>query len=443
MKRSIGSRRWPSPETTKSFCAWCDLPVAETLFACYANGLLQASQRVSTLQRWRSAGSNGPPGSTWGDWGDDDELGRINLLTPEKVLQGSREVQPASRFCLSLPARPARAAPRSTSAAIRRSRPHRGHGRQPGDVFFNVHMSEMPDFGDPKYVDVWADDVVTLSLQYSTQWDSLAHVGAEFDADGDGVEEAVYYNGYRAGTDLVGPRRRRGRRGHVLRQPPRPRAHGVPRRAGPRRPRRPRATTSAHEWRRRRPGHPGGGHGRRRRGGRARRHAPAPHRLRHQGRRVGGQPDPRELFTSCAYLDAHDEALLEWIADSQIAALVADNYAVEGLLGKDRDPSRHSFLPIHHLCLFKLGVPLGELWYLHELARLAARARPQPLPAHGPATAPPRHRRLPGHPHRHRLTAKVQGGNERRPPARVNFCEPLRPHTERHFQILPSPPSRL
>jgi hypothetical protein len=41
---------------------------------------------------------------------------------------------------------------------------------------------------------------------------------------------------------------------------------------------------------------------------------------------------------------------------------------VEGLLGKDRDPSRHSFLPIHHLCLFRLGVPLGELWYLHELA---------------------------------------------------------------------------
>src|SRR3546814_15043839 len=34
---------------------------------------------------------------------------------------------------------------------------------------------------------------------------SLAHVGAQFDADGDGVEEAVYYNGYRAGTDLVGP----------------------------------------------------------------------------------------------------------------------------------------------------------------------------------------------------------------------------------------------
>ncbi len=47
---------------------------------------------------------------------------------------------------------------------------------------------------------------------------------------------------------------------------------------------------------------------------------------------------------------------------------MADNYAVEGLVGKDRNPGRHSFLPIHHLCLFRLGVPLGEMWYLHELA---------------------------------------------------------------------------
>ena len=47
---------------------------------------------------------------------------------------------------------------------------------------------------------------------------------------------------------------------------------------------------------------------------------------------------------------------------------MADNYAVEGLVGATATASRHSLLPIHHLCLFKLGVPLGELWYLHELA---------------------------------------------------------------------------
>src|SRR5215472_6353944 len=44
-----------------------------------------------------------PDGSTWGDFGDDDELGRINLITPEKVLQGVREVEAGISFCLSLP----------------------------------------------------------------------------------------------------------------------------------------------------------------------------------------------------------------------------------------------------------------------------------------------------------------------------------------------------
>jgi kynurenine formamidase len=101
-------------------------------------------------------------------------------------------------------------------------------------------------------------------------------------------------------------------------------------------------------------------------------------------------PDPKQIHAMCAYLDARDESLLEWIAESQISALVADNYAVEGLVGGDRDESRHSLLPIHHLCLFKLGVPLGELWYLHELAAwLRAHDRSRFL-----LTAPPL--RLPG-----------------------------------------------
>ena len=32
-------------------------------------------------KRWKQR----PPGSTWGDWGEDDELGRINLITREKA----------------------------------------------------------------------------------------------------------------------------------------------------------------------------------------------------------------------------------------------------------------------------------------------------------------------------------------------------------------------
>jgi kynurenine formamidase len=325
-----------------------------------------------------------PDGSTWGDWGDDDELGRINLLTPEKVRQGVAEVQAGETFCLSLPLD----LPGGTALNQRRHPPKVAPTEDMDGApatFYNVHMSEMPDFGDPKYVDVWADDVVTLSLQYSTQWDSLAHVGAEFDADGDGVEEAVYYNGYRAGTDLEGPTADGRCIAHHLGLEHMA-FHGVQGRGV--------LVDLRH--------HLGDDF----RGVDLRTLQevmdadgvvvePGDVLLLHTGFATkvlewGGNARPRDLFTSCCYLDAKDDALLEWIADSQISALVADNYAVEGLLGKDQDPSRHSFLPIHHLCLFKLGVPLGELWYLDELASwLRANGRSRFL-----LTAPPL--RLPG-----------------------------------------------
>jgi len=332
-----------------------------------------------------------PAGSTWGDWGDDDELGRINLLTPEKVLQGVREVEAGVTFCLSLPLDfPGGIAlnQRRHPQVLAPTEDMEGNAGR----FYNVRMREMRDWGDPRYVDVWADDVITLSLQYSTQWDSLAHVGAEFDADGDGVEEAVYYNGYRAGTDLVGPTPdARGDGGghtcfahhlgleHMA-------FHGVQGRGVLV----DLAHHLGHDWR-------------------------AVNRvmleeimaadgvvvepgdvlLLHTGFATkvlewDRDPDTVKIQAMCTFLDARDPSLLEWIADSQISALVADNYAVEGLVGRDRDQSRHSLLPIHHLCLFRLGVPLGEMWYLHELAAW--------LRAHGRSrfllTAPPL--RMPG-----------------------------------------------
>ncbi|MCH9013664.1 MAG: cyclase family protein, partial [Proteobacteria bacterium] len=49
-------------------------------------------------ERWTKR----PEGSNWGDFGADDQRGRINLLTPEKVLQGIAEVKVGKAFCLSL-----------------------------------------------------------------------------------------------------------------------------------------------------------------------------------------------------------------------------------------------------------------------------------------------------------------------------------------------------
>jgi len=52
-------------------------------------------------QRWTHA----PARSNWGEFGPDDQLGRMNLVTPAKVLQGMAEVRHGRTFCLSLPQR--------------------------------------------------------------------------------------------------------------------------------------------------------------------------------------------------------------------------------------------------------------------------------------------------------------------------------------------------
>jgi kynurenine formamidase len=80
-----------------------------------------------------------------------------------------------------------------------------------------------------------------------------------------------------------------------------------------------------------------------------------------------GSPDKEVVHNSCAGLDSSDPKLLKWIAASGIAAIVADNLAVEAYPPK-AGAAGTPFLPLHELCLFKLGINLGEMWYLTELA---------------------------------------------------------------------------
>src|SRR3954471_4748865 len=142
-------------------------------------------------QRWKQR----PPGSNWGDFGPDDPRGRMNWVTREKVLQGIAEVKEGITFCCSLPLdylggqvlSPRRAPPRI--AATQRD----------GKQFFCRPLVEFNE----NMTDVICDDQVLMALQYSTQWDSFAHVGGRFDADGDGKPELLFYNGFRAGEDVV------------------------------------------------------------------------------------------------------------------------------------------------------------------------------------------------------------------------------------------------
>lgn len=325
-----------------------------------------------------------PDNANWGDFGPDDQLGRLNLITPEKVRQGVAEVVDGRTFSLSLPLD----YPGGNGLNPRRHPPVLRPTLRGGAPNWNAAFDETTD--------VVCDDLAIIHLQYSTQWDSLAHVGSQFDADGDGVPETVYYNGFRAGVDIVGPNsiadcgvevvsgqgstssaRKLGIEGMAT--------HGVQGRAVM-------IDLRAHFGDARRLV----GHDDIMRvmeadgvtveeGDMVCLHTGFAQRVLEMNR----EPDPELLHGMCCALNGRDAKLLDWITASGLAVLIADNYAVEGL------PSEEGVLPcaqmpLHEHCLFKNGIHLGELWHLTPLADW--------LRAHGRSrfllTAPPL--RLPG-----------------------------------------------
>jgi kynurenine formamidase len=88
-----------------------------------------------------------PAGSSWGVWGDDDRLGCLNLLTPERIVEAARLVRKGSVFALNL----------------------------------ELHLPDPPLFGRqaPKHEVLGTgghDDVLTFNTQSSSQWDGFRHV---------------------------------------------------------------------------------------------------------------------------------------------------------------------------------------------------------------------------------------------------------------------------
>ncbi|GAB3761969.1 cyclase family protein [Ramlibacter monticola] len=300
--------------------------------------------------RWRHR----PPQSNWGDFGADDELGRLNLITPECVLRATREVRTGQSFCLSLPLD----LPGGNVLNPRRHPPQLRPTLREGRSVFNLPIGDA-SLGQ---TDVLCDDAVLIHTQYSTQWDGFSHVGHLFDVDGSGVAQAVYYNGFRAGEDLIGADDPQGR-------PSGARRLGVDVFAA-------KAIQT--------------------RGVLVDLKAIAGQQRVRIGYddfmraldacgvqlesgdilclytgfadlvlQAAGAPDP-SLHRQCAVLDGRDQRLLQWIVDSGIAALCADNYGVEEIpAGGPCECGPR--LPLHELCLFKQGIPLGELWYLKEL----------------------------------------------------------------------------
>lgn len=99
--------------------------------------------------------------SNWGRWGETDELGTLNLVTEAKRIQAASSVRKGSIFDLGI--------------ALDRNGPQSGRGMRVNPVHL---MTMLPvDSIDAPDGLVTTDDMVIMGLQVGTQWDSLAHVG--------------------------------------------------------------------------------------------------------------------------------------------------------------------------------------------------------------------------------------------------------------------------
>jgi kynurenine formamidase len=111
--------------------------------------------------------------NNWGRWGSDDELGTVNLITPDIVKRAAACVLTGKTFALGLP--------------LSEDGPQ--IGAIPGRINPVHRMTQVNTafFEDPDAIR-FSDDVVEMGLQCATHWDALSHASYK----------SVLYNGFPA-----------------------------------------------------------------------------------------------------------------------------------------------------------------------------------------------------------------------------------------------------
>ena len=114
--------------------------------------------------------------SNWGRWGNDDQIGTLNHVTPEDIVKAASLIRTGKVFALGIP--------------LDRTGPQTGLF---GGRFNPIHqmlatgtdaIAGQQDWNRIRY----ADDTLTLCVQGATHWDALGHIFYEDKA----------YNGYDA-----------------------------------------------------------------------------------------------------------------------------------------------------------------------------------------------------------------------------------------------------
>lgn len=263
--------------------------------------------------------------SNWGRWGNEDELGTLNYVTPECIVKACQSVKGGRVFSLGIP--------------------FDENGPQPGGVRINpVRLmsatGQGQDFpGGFRY----ADDYIFMPTQCATQWDALAHV----------FYDDQIYNGYPASVVSAAGAQKcsidRVARGVLGR--------GVLLDI---------ARLKGERWLA--PGYAIGGDD-----------------LEAAARSQGVRFEPGDILVfrtgwRSKFLSDGDRvefmaaepglalSSIPWLHDKQVAAACSDNWAIEALGPNFSGEDPNAIFPVHMVLIRDMGVTLGEMLDLEELA---------------------------------------------------------------------------
>jgi kynurenine formamidase len=266
--------------------------------------------------------------SAWGLFGPGDNLGLVNLMTPERVAAAARLVRRGQVFCLDMPLGSI-----SPALATFRGPPRHRVLHRPGTAGF--------------------DDVYdNFYPQASSQWDSLAHIGYAPDQMYNGVTEAEVLAGERNTIDHWARHGIAGRAvlldaERAMREAGRAYDPGGPSPIG----------VADLELARRQAGVE---------------FAAGDVILLHTGFAAWYLRQPAEVKNrlhgnvTAPGLE-HSEEVCEYLWNSHAAAIACDTYGVE-VFPADASPQAHPFGFLHAMLIGQFGMALGELWWLADLA---------------------------------------------------------------------------
>lgn len=112
--------------------------------------------------------------SNWGKWGPEDQKGAANYITPDVIIEAAQLIKKGKTFSLAIPI------DKNGPVWPGRLKPH--HTMDIAGADYTTGINTEPFLGKMKY----ADDYLYMALQGSTQWDALSH----------GWYDDQLYNGY-------------------------------------------------------------------------------------------------------------------------------------------------------------------------------------------------------------------------------------------------------